>query len=152
MNDVLLILGVPALIGAAVGYAICFFRMRNSSPQHIDLSEIKEYCEDIENRCVSASNEFINGWFKEDVLTMRKIEKLVDHTYGRLREISDKEEDLNNTLKNILKASAFSLSDSAETQDKLNDIETELKELRMSVNSLSYRTRNALVERISHKN
>ncbi|ECF5900153.1 Uncharacterised protein [Salmonella enterica] len=144
MNDALLILGIPALIGAAIGYTICFIKMRNATPQHIDLSEIKGYCEDIENRCVSASNQFIRGWFGDDVLAMGRIEKLVDHTYERLREISDREKQLNNTLKEILKSSAFLLSDAAETKEKLT-------ELCMSVNSLSYRPRNIIADRISNK-
>ncbi|HEH8881573.1 TPA: hypothetical protein SH445_004522, partial [Salmonella enterica] len=91
MNDALLILGIPALIGAAIGYAICFFKMRNATPQHIDLSEIKEYCEDIENRAVSTSNLFVKGWLGDDVLAIERIEKLVNHTYERLIEISDRE-------------------------------------------------------------
>ncbi|EAQ0516655.1 hypothetical protein EW704_11865 [Salmonella enterica] len=154
MNDALLILGIPALIGAAIGYTICFFKMRNTTPQkpqHIDLSEIKEYCEDIENRAVSASNSFVKGWFKDDVQKINDIYECLETVYSRMKKSDEKEERTHKALVDLFQNAVLKTADDAEMKEKMQDMESEIIELRRSINSLSYRPRNIIADRISNK-
>lgn len=154
MNDILLFLGTPALIGATVGNAICHLKNAGKRNDAIELEllhlrkewnntsaaihrQIDKNNEDLENRICNTSNEFLRGWMGEDVNRTLEI-----HNF--CRQIID-----------IQSSQRDALRLTAEWMEKLSDCISEIKdenaELKQLILNGNYRTRNVLAERIYKK-
>ncbi|EIQ5902121.1 hypothetical protein LU607_003751, partial [Salmonella enterica subsp. enterica serovar Oranienburg] len=79
------------------------------------------------------------------------IYECLETVYSRMKKSDEKEERTHKALVDLFQNAVLKTADDAEMKEKIQDMESEIIELRRSINSLSYRPRNIIADRISNK-